>query len=59
MKWRDSASAWTLAVLCQPSQCWQSVHTYVTGSETMYEPRLQGFPLTKSDLTVDGTKCPN
>lgn len=31
----------------------------VTGTETMYEPRLQGFPLTKSDLTIDGTKCPN
>lgn len=25
----------------------------------MHEPRLQGFPLTKSDLTIDGTKCPN
>ena len=31
----------------------------VTGTETMYEPRLQGFLLIKSDLTIDGTKCPN
>lgn len=49
---------WLSSVISHPSAGTMSTHM-VTGTETMYEPRLQGFPLTKSGLTIDSTKCPN
>lgn len=30
-----------------------------TGTEATYEPKHHGLSLTKSDLTIDATKCPN